>query len=136
MAIRSLIGIATLIAFVFVYSHQARADDSCFSRESFIEALNSPDVVLMMASAGATKKIVETLNKNRRNVNMPQVDGRSVIIGLIKDEVGNVSVGVAVFDANACVIPDTVANVPIDKFAIFLSQAGVSVDDFAKIQGS
>ena len=134
MAFRALIGIANVIALIFLYSIQPRAEEACFSRSNFIEALGSPNIVLMMAKAEAAEKIAATLNENRKNINMPQVDGKSVIIGIIRDGAGNMSVGVAVFDRNDCAIPDTVANVPIDKFAIFLDQARVSVDDFVKIQ--
>lgn len=134
MAIRSLIGIATAIALVsFVNIPVASAQD-CYKRDDFFEAVKDPETVIMVAKEEAAKKIVAKLNENRVNNGMHPVDGRSVAIGLLKDSAGNTKVGVAIFDANDCVISETVLVLPLEHWAAFALDAGVTADDFAVLQ--
>lgn len=130
MAFRALIGIATAIA---LYVTPASAQE-CYDRDDFFNAVKGPDTVIMMANSGAAKKIVAQLNDNRvKNGSVP-VDGHSVAIGLIDEGGGRIKVGVAIFDLNGCVIPDTVAVLTLDQWASFTVDAGVTADDFAKLQ--
>lgn len=134
MAFRALIGIAIVIALLsltpVVYSQE------CYNRDAFFEAVKHPDTVIMIAKEGAAKKIVAKLNENRVKNNMHPVDGHSLAIGILKDSAGNTKVGVAIFDANECVISETVLVMPLEHWAAFALEAGVTADDFAVLQDS
>ena len=134
MAFRTLIGIATVIALVSI-SPVASAQE-CYNREAFFEAVKHPDTVIMIAKESAAKKLVAKLNENRVKNNMHPVDGRSLAIGILKDSAGNTKVGVAIFDANECVISETVLVMPFEHWAAFAIEAGVTADDFATLQDS
>lgn len=135
MALRALIGIATVIALlVFNAVVSPASAQECYGLDKFVEAVKSPETVIMIANSGASKKLVERVNMNRRNQNRPQIEGSLVVIGLIRDQTNNVQVGVAIFDPRGCVIPDTVAVVSLDQWAGFMTEAGVDVEDFAKLE--
>lgn len=134
MALRALIGIAIVIALLSLtpvaYSQE------CYNRDAFFEAVKHPDTVIMIAKESAAKKLVAKLNQNRVKNGMHSVDGRSVAIGLLKDSAGNTKVGVAIFDANECVISEAVLVMPLEHWAGFALEAGVTADDFVVLQDS
>ena len=134
MAFRALIGIATVIALLSL-SPIASAQE-CYNRDAFFEAVKHPDTVIMIAKQDAAKKIVAKLNENRVKNGMHPVDGRSLAIGILKDSKGETKVGVAVFDETECVISETVIVMPLEHWAAFALEAGVSAEDFAVLQGS
>jgi hypothetical protein len=108
----------------------------CYKRDAFFEAVKHPDTVIMIANADATKKLVAKLNENRAKNGMHPIDGRSLAIGILKDRAGVTKVGVAIFDAQDCVIRETVILLPMEHWVAFANEAGVSAEDFAKLQDS
>ena len=124
-----------ILSLLLVVSTPAIAAE-CYNRQAFFEAVKHPDTVIMIAKAEASKKIVAKINENRAKNGMHPIDGHSVAIGLLKDKNGVVKVGVAIFDANECVIRETVILLPMDHWVGFANEAGVSADDFAKLQDS
>lgn len=136
MALRSLIGIATVIALLSLSPIIPAHSQECYTRDAFFEAVKHPDTVIMIAKPDAAKKIVAKLNENRVKNGMHPVDGRSMAIGILKDSAGNTKVGVAIFDANECVISETVILLPLEHWAAFALEAGVSAEDFAVLQDS
>lgn len=134
MALRSLIGIATVIALLSL--SPIASSQECYNRDAFFEAVKHPDTVIMIAKQDAAKKIVAKLNENRVKNGMHPVDGRSLAIGILKDSKGETKVGVAIFDANECVISETVIVLPLEHWAAFALEAGVSAEDFVILQDS
>lgn len=124
-----------VLAAVFLISTPALAQE-CYTRNDFFNAVKHPDTIIMLAKEAAAKKIVAKLNENRVKNGMHPVDGRSVAIGILKDSAGNPKVGVAIFDANECVISETVLVMPLEHWAAFALEAGVTAEDFAKLQDS
>lgn len=124
-----------LLAFTLIFSTGAAAQQ-CYTRDAFFEAVKHPDTVIMIAKESAAKKIVAKLNENRVKNGMHPVDGRSMAIGILKDSAGNTRVGVAIFDENDCVISETVLVMPLEHWAAFANEAGVSAEDFARLQDS
>lgn len=124
-----------LLSFALIFSTGASAQQ-CYTREDFFNAVKHPDTIIMIAKESAAKKIIIKLNENRIKNGMHPVDGRSMAIGLLKDSAGNTKVGVAIFDANECVISETVLVMPLEHWAAFANEAGVSAEDFAVLQDS
>lgn len=136
MAFRALIGIAIVIALLSLSPIMPAHSQECYKRDDFFEAVKHPDTVIMIANAEATKKLVAKLNENRAKNGMHPVDGHSLAIGILKDKNGVTQVGVAIFDAQDCVIRETVILLPMEHWAGFAAEAGVSADDFAVLQDS
>lgn len=136
MALRSLIGIAIVIALLSLSPIMPAHSQECYTRDAFFEAVKHPNTVIMVAKPGAAKKIVTKINENRVKNGMHPVDGRILAIGILKDSAGNTKVGVAIFDANECVISETVILLPLEHWAAFALEAGVTADDFAVLQDS
>jgi hypothetical protein len=136
MAIRSVIGIATAIAFFSFLGTPVASAQECYTRDAFFKAVKDPDTVIMLSKAEATKKIVSKINENRVRNGLHPVDGRSLAIGILKDSQGATKVGVAIFDASDCVIPETVIVLPFEHWVAFAQEAGVSAEDFSILQDS
>jgi hypothetical protein len=127
--------IAVLFAVLVMSAVPAMAQE-CYKRDDFFEAVKHPDTVIMIANADATKKLVAKLNENRAKNGMHPIDGRSLAIGILKDRAGVTQVGVAIFDAQDCVIRETVILLPMEHWVAFANEAGVTAEDFAKLQDS
>jgi hypothetical protein len=127
--------IAVLFAVLVMSAVPAMAQE-CYKRDDFFEAVKHPDTVIMIANADATKKLVSKLNENRAKNGMHPIDGRSLAIGILKDRAGVTQVGVAIFDAQDCVIRETVILLPMEHWVAFANEAGVTAEDFAKLQDS
>ncbi len=127
--------IAVLFAVLVMSAVPAMAQE-CYKRDDFFEAVKHPDTVIMIANADATKKLVAKLNENRAKNGMHPIDGRSLAIGILKDKAGVTQVGVAIFDAQDCVIRETVILLPMEHWVAFANEAGVTAEDFAKLQDS
>ena len=125
-----------VLAVVFLSTSTPALAQECYTRDAFFEAVKHPDTVIMIAKESAAKKLVAKLNENRVKNGMHPVDGRSMAIGILKDSAGNTKVGVAIFDENDCVISETVLVMPLEHWAAFANEAGVSAEDFAKLQDS
>lgn len=125
-----------VLAAVFLSISTPALAQECYTRDAFFEAVKHPDTVIMIAKESAAKKLVAKLNENRVKNGMHPVDGRSMAIGILKDSAGNTKVGVAIFDANDCVISETVLVMPLEHWAAFANEAGVSAEDFATLQDS
>lgn len=130
-------GVALLIAagvFALLISPPAQASQ-CITLDKFVEYVSPANPSLMIAKSDARDKALNKLNENRASMGKEPIAANMLLIGIITLADKSVHVGVAMFDANGCVIEETVVFLTIEQWAGFAVAAGISVDDFAPLQG-
>lgn len=119
----------------------AHADDppapgACFtSEQEFLEsALRVNKAKVMMASAHARNVIVDRINAARAEAKLWAFEADKLAIGVISYD-GRLVVGVVMFK-DGCVVPGSVQVVQADAFIAFITDVGLSMDDFKPEEGA
>lgn len=135
MAFRKITALLGLIISLTFIPAGARADD-CVTIDMLAQSLAPKGIKLFGSMPSATKRLVETVNKNRATNGKPPIEATILVVGPMMDDNNNIRIGVAFFDANHCVISDTIANLSSTQWADFLADAKVDPKEFAPFEDS
>ena len=90
-----------------------------------------PPIIIRTADGVTLSKILVALNRPRAVAGLYSFEADKLIIGLIKNEKGEVYVGFALF-MNGCLLPGGVGTMSLPAWVAFATSAGVSIDDFSE----
>lgn len=101
--------------------------------EFLISAVNSSKAKVHVANEKAMKLILDNINKARTENKLWAFEADKLRIGIIQQN-NQVFIGIAMFK-DKCVVPGSVKVVPALVFIEYITELGLSMDDFPKELG-
>jgi hypothetical protein len=135
-----LIAVAVLAILFLAAPGVARAQDTptgvcATSEDQFTEAaVRVNKARILVASDAARDTILAKINEARKTAGLWLLEADKVSIGIISHE-GRMYVGIAMFK-DRCVVPGTVKLFPAEQWIAFVTEIGLSMDDFAPERGA
>lgn len=136
--IKSIV-LAAALMFSGPIVHMAKADHAplpatCAVKDSdFLASAKNMNAKIRQANDKARIAIMDKINTARAQAGMWALEADIFMIGILQDK-GKLLVGVVMFKEH-CVVPGTVKVFAAEEFIVFITELGLSMDDFEPTQG-
>lgn len=124
--------VTAVIAAAFIASTPAHAEE-CIPFDTYYMTFAEKGFTLYGSPKGATEKMLNTVNDNRSSAGRSKISASIVLVSYVKDDKGEVSAIVGIFDKNGCLIEDTFVTLTLRQWLDFLANAGVEPKEFVEI---